>query len=75
MSIKVISSASNTISTALGVVDSATNGIGSAMRIFEDAMATAELESKLESFIEQKKQLKDSGLTAEEQAEFKLLYP
>jgi hypothetical protein len=75
MAIQVIKSASNSVTTALNVIDSTVNGLGSAARIFEDAMATAERESKLESFIEQKQQLKDSGLTPEEQAEFLLLNP
>ena len=73
MSIKVISSASNTISTTLSVVDSTVNGLGSAARIFESAMASAEEEARLEAFVESKKNLAASGLSAEEIAEFKQL--
>jgi len=75
MGFQIITSASNTISTTLGVVDSTVNGLGSAARIFEGAMAGAEKEAALESFIEAKKQLKASGLSPEEQAEFLQLNP
>jgi hypothetical protein len=73
MSFQIITSASNTVSTALGVVDDAVDGIGSAARIFKAAMAQAEAESILEGFIEQKKLLASSGLTEEEITEFKQL--
>lgn len=73
MSIKVISSVSNTVTTALSVVDSTVNGIGSAARIFESAMAQAEEEARLESFVETKKLIAASGLTPEEITEFKQL--
>ncbi len=73
MSMKLVSSVSNTISTTLGVVDSTVNGVGSAARIFETAMAAAEEEAALESFVESKKLLKDSGLSKEELLEFKAL--
>lgn len=73
MSFKVVTSLSNTISTTLGVVDDTVDGVGSAARIFKTAMKAAEDESTLESFIEQKKLLKDSGLTEEEKEEYKAL--
>jgi Sec-independent protein translocase protein TatA len=70
MSIKVVTSISKTVSTTLGVVDDAVDGIGSAARIFKTAMASAEQESILEAFVEQKKLLADSGLTEEEKKEY-----
>jgi hypothetical protein len=73
MSIQIISSVSNTVSTTLSVVDDTVDGIGSAARIFKSAMAAAEQESLLEAFVEQKKLLASSGLTEEEITEFKQL--
>jgi hypothetical protein len=73
MSIQIISSVSNTVSTTLSVVDDTVDGIGSAARIFKSAMAAAEQESLLEAFVEQKKLLANSGLTEEEITEFKQL--
>jgi hypothetical protein len=73
MAFQIISSASNTVSTTLSVVDDAVDGIGSAARIFKSAMAAAEQESLLEAFVEQKKLLANSGLTEEEITEFKQL--
>ena len=73
MAFQIISSASNTVSTTLSVVDDAVDGIGSAARIFKSAMQAAEQESLLEAFVEQKKLLANSGLTEEEITEFKQL--
>jgi hypothetical protein len=73
MSIQIISSVSNTVSTTLSVVDDTVDGIGSAARIFKSTMAAAEQESLLEAFVEQKKLLANSGLTEEEITEFKQL--
>ncbi len=73
MAFQIISSASNTVSTTLSVVDDTVDGIGSAARIFKSAMAAAEQESLLEAFVEQKKLLANSGLTEEEITEFKQL--
>ena len=73
MSIQIVSSVSNTVSTTLSVVDDTVDGIGSAARIFKSAMAAAEQESLLEAFVEQKKLLANSGLTEEEITEFKQL--
>ena len=73
MSIQIISSVSNTVSTTLSVVDDVVDGLGSTARIFKSAMASAERESMLEAFVEEKKLLANSGLTPEEITEFKLL--
>ncbi len=73
MSFQIISSVSNTVSTTLSVVDDVVDGLGSTARIFKNAMAEAEEESRLEAFIETKKRLKESGLSAEEIEEFKQL--
>jgi len=73
MSIQIVSSVSNTVSTTLSVVDDTVDGIGSAARIFKSAMQAAEQESLLEAFVEQKKLLANSGLTEEEITEFKQL--
>ena len=73
MSIQIISSVSNTVSTTLSVVDDTADDIVSAARIFKSAMAAAEQESLLEAFLEEKKLLANSGLTEEEITEFKQL--
>ena len=73
MSIQIVSSVSNPVSTTLSVVDDTVDGIGSAARIFKSAMQAAEQESLLEAFVEQKKLLASSGLTEEEITEFKQL--
>jgi hypothetical protein len=73
MSIQIISSVSNTVSTTLSVVDDTVDGIGNAARIFKSAMQAAEQESLLKAFVEEKKLLANSGLTEEEIIEFKQL--
>ena len=73
MSIQIIISVSNTVSTTLSAVDDKVDGIGSAARIFKSAMAAAEQESLLEAFVEEKKLLANSGLTEEEITELKQL--
>jgi hypothetical protein len=65
MSIQIISSVSNTVSTTLSVVDDTVDGIGSTARIFKSAMQAAEQESLLKAFLEEKKLLANSGLTIE----------
>ena len=62
MSIQIISSVSNTVSTTLSVVDDTVDGINRAARIFKSAMAAAEQESLLEAFVEEKKPLITVGV-------------
>ena len=54
MSIQIISSVSNTVSTTLSAVNDTVDGIGSAAGIFKSVMAAADQKSLLEAFVEEK---------------------
>jgi len=66
MSIQIISSASNTVTKSLRVVDNLVDGVSLATEIFKDAMQTAHLEQQIESIVEANKLIADSGLPEEQ---------
>ncbi len=72
MSFPIFKSTSNTIVTALGVTDSAVNGIGSGFRIFETSMANAERDVILDGIREEESNVKLAGLSEEALAKYNL---